>query len=375
MNKMNPSNEGVGMKCMVSRSAPFVLIMIFLLSLVPSAEAASPLGDVTVDNPVIDLQQHASSTISWRLTEKASVTLFICDLRGNIIKTLLAGKAFDKGSHSAIWDGVDDKDLPCANGVYLPIIKCSSPRKGNFVYNPTASTWGEQVEPIAIRYDSEQEVVTFTLEQMTYARLRVGLREGGPVYKTLAGWQLWKPGQYQVPWDGKGKGGFQNVLGKDNLTYSFDSFSLAENSLIIENSPENDVSTDRVYEQFPIHPPATSNLSYFAIEPGSLDAEPEIVIDWQKAKNKDNQIVISGKVQLQVDFVKPVFLPPSFGKWGELLLYIDDEFVIEVPVQGLPATIAFDSNNFANGEHLLTINLLTGDDRAGIVTHKVLVHN
>lgn len=332
---------------------------------------------MTVDSPIINPRQQAIATISWQLTEPTAVTLFICDLRGTIVKTLLDGEELAKGSHDTFWDGMDDKGVACPNGVYLPIIKCSSPRKGSFIYNPTASPWGEQVEPLAIRYDSDQQAVTFSVEQMTYARLRVGLREGGPVYKTLANWRLWTPGEYQVPWNGKDKGNFQHVLGKENLTYSFDSFSLAENSLIINNAPENSSYSTIGAKQFPLHPPASSNLSYFALEPNSLDAEPEIVIDWQQEKSKDDKIVLHGKARLQVDFAEPgkERATDTKYKWGELLLYIDDEFVVEVPVDDLPAVIDFDSSNFANGEHLLTINLLTGDDRAGIVTHKVLIRN
>ena len=59
------------------------------------------------------------TTIPYTLPENAPVYLDIFNLRGQKIRSLLAGQRHSPGQHHVTWDGLDDTGLAVAAGVYL----------------------------------------------------------------------------------------------------------------------------------------------------------------------------------------------------------------------------------------------------------------
>ncbi len=57
--------------------------------------------------------------IRYDLQARAPVRLAIFDVRGGLIKTLLAGETIDAGSHEVIWDGRDETGRVAATGIYF----------------------------------------------------------------------------------------------------------------------------------------------------------------------------------------------------------------------------------------------------------------
>jgi hypothetical protein len=261
------------------------------------------------------------------------------------------------------------------SGVYFPILQAKSKRRGTFVYNPTAEPWGEQIIAPDISYDAKSQKLSFEVDQMTYGRLRVGLKEGGPVYKTLAPWQLWQPGTHTLEWNGKDVQDYQSVLKKENLSYSFDAFSLPPNSITVIGAAKAEALGHPEYQQFSIHPPRGGQLSYFSLEADSQEAEPELAVSWENSKEKKGRVVLKGKAVCTVSFADLNKRASALKAGSELILYLDDTYVIETPVDSLPASIGFDTGEFSNGQHVVTINLLTSDDRAGISLHNVMIKN
>ena len=59
-----------------------------------------------------------STTIEFAIQNNSKVELTIHNIKGQKIKTL-TNNEFSKGSHSIIWNGVDDEGKPVSSGVYL----------------------------------------------------------------------------------------------------------------------------------------------------------------------------------------------------------------------------------------------------------------
>ncbi|MBL7135893.1 MAG: PKD domain-containing protein [Candidatus Marinimicrobia bacterium] len=59
-----------------------------------------------------------TTTIRFDLSQKSSVALFIFDIIGRKIRTIMKGKRA-AGSHEIVWDGLDDTDLSVPSGVYF----------------------------------------------------------------------------------------------------------------------------------------------------------------------------------------------------------------------------------------------------------------
>lgn len=357
------------------RLVPYRLGLLLLLALPLTARADHMINDVRVENPGIDLLAGSAAAISWTLAEPGTVTLRICDINGNIVRTLVDKQQLEDGSHTVQWEGLYADGSPVVNGLYFPIIQGKSPRKGTSTYNPSSMAWGEDVSPMELNYDADRQTLSFGVARMTYGRLRVGLKEGGPVYRTLAPWQLWQPGQHEIPWNGKDAAGLHTVMDQAELSYSFDAFALPENSLIVMGAPQADSYDQRQLQKFPVHPPSGAHLSYFSVNPGSQGAEPELAVAWQQSSQQDGLTLLRGKASCLVSFADPNKEASSLQGGSELILYLDDTYVVEVPVEELPALIGFDTTGFDNGAHTVTINLLTADDRAGISLHKVSINN
>jgi hypothetical protein len=59
-----------------------------------------------------------STQLSFELAQTAPTTVEILDLRGRVVRTLVAKESFDAGSHSLHWNGRDDRGSVVASGVY-----------------------------------------------------------------------------------------------------------------------------------------------------------------------------------------------------------------------------------------------------------------
>jgi hypothetical protein len=354
----------------------YCLITMLLLH-VASVQAESIIKDVTIDNPKIDLSEGGgTSTISFHLDEACTVNLFICNVEGDIIRNIVTNEAMTPGEHTETWDGIDDNIYPADNGLYFPILQCKSKRKGRFTYNPSAEPWGDEVPAYNFNYSADAEELTFETRTTAYARLRVGLKDGGPVYRTLAPWQLWQPGTHSIDWNGRDKQDFKNVMKKVNLSYSFDSFTVPEGSIVVENPEPAIAAAQTAIKSYPINPPKGGRLSYFSLEPASQGEEPELAITLAKSK-KDwrGKTVVKGKVEYSVDFADPEKKASTLEPGSELIIYVDDVYVAEHPIDSLPASISFDSKKFTNGKHEVTINVMALDDRAGIWLQNVVIKN
>jgi len=61
----------------------------------------------------------AVTNIRFALPVKTEVSLYIFNLQGRLVRTLLSGQHFDAGYYKSMWNGRDDKDRPVAGGPYI----------------------------------------------------------------------------------------------------------------------------------------------------------------------------------------------------------------------------------------------------------------
>lgn len=74
--------------------------------------------------PVLRLEQNypnpfnPTTSIRYSIEEPGSVSLEIYNIKGQLVKTLYHGNA-EVGSHTAIWNGLDNSGNACSSGVYF----------------------------------------------------------------------------------------------------------------------------------------------------------------------------------------------------------------------------------------------------------------
>ncbi len=288
-----------------------------------------------------------SVELSYRLSNAGQTSVLICDLRGNIVRTLTNREQMNSGSHSLSWNGRDDDGDPCSGGVYVPVIETKSKHKGTGSYSATQEKWGGEVFAEHMSYN--QGSLTFTLPKLAYGRVRIGIKGGGPIYITLASWQLFEEGSHSLDWDGKDVTGKVDLNNRDDLYLVFDGFALPENSIVLDGPVSLPA---KEYSQFPLQPVNAAQPSYYALYTEPLLPEPsfQVALNSVKAGKK-----ASFTVSLDADI-------PAVNL-SETMVFIDHVFVAEHPTTQSPASISFDASNVPAGKHLLTINLITSDDR------------
>ena len=62
---------------------------------------------------------NSSTTIRYDIPNKSSVDIFVIDLLGRKVKTLISESSVDIGSHQVKWHGLDDKGNLMPSGIYL----------------------------------------------------------------------------------------------------------------------------------------------------------------------------------------------------------------------------------------------------------------
>lgn len=333
-----------------------VLALLYLLASPLSLHAGEIVTEVHVNAP--QGAKGVNATINFKLADRSRTTVLVCDMRGNVVRTLMETKELDAGEHSVTWDGLDLHNAPCGGGVYLPVIQVESASLGAETYSPTSTEWGGEVQPYELTHD--KGAVSFAIDRRTYARVRIGLPNGGPLYNTLAPWQVFEAGQHSLPWDGKDATGRVDVAARKSLDIAFDGFTLPANAICVPGQARLPDAAS-AYNQIPLQAVRSGQPSYFALYSEPLLPEPEFEVRFKNARGPKNEPQLGKAVQFEI-ILKKGF--PEINL-SETMIFIDHTFIVEYPTTSTPASITFDASNVSPGKHLFTVNLIASDDRIG----------
>ena len=346
------------------------------VELVGSSAPAAALSRIkATDEATAD--QTISHTINWHLKRAGRVTMLICDLQGHIVKTFIDKEEKPAADYSFSWDGRDDDGAVCQTGLYFPVIRVNSVDRGVDTYNPTALPWGEEIIPENVEYDTAKKVITYTLRQSAFLRIRVGEGDGGPLYKTVSDWKLQPPGSYEVPWDGMDISGIIKAAETEKFRIAIDAFSLPQNTILITDSSLKQTSKETVakYKQFPVYPPHGTRIAFYPTLPNGL--LPDLLMTTgfsQTTRKKGGRYKVSGQIPISLNISHGIVSEDS-GETIEALLYVDGLMVKEDKIVKLPSRIMIDTTKLSNGDHVVTVNLRTSGDRAASSSMNIFVNN
>ena len=94
---------------------------------------ANVASEDVIENSKISLSNYPNpfnptTTIQFSIPENSDIELVVYNVKGQKIKTL-ADKQFTKGTHSVIWDGIDENNSPLSSGLYLYILNIDGNRE------------------------------------------------------------------------------------------------------------------------------------------------------------------------------------------------------------------------------------------------------
>jgi len=355
----------------------FMLLVWILTIFSPlTVQAGRLLHSVRIEPQKIDVFKNETAQVSWHQSEKGTLDVFVCNLDGIVVRTFYNREDLKKGSHVVSWDGRDTMGRLCPNGIYLPIIKIRTKRWGSELYNPTNSSWGEDRTIRDLDYDFESQTISYKLVKPMLCKMRVGLKEGGPCYKTIFDWQPHEAGYHEKNWDGRDLNGIVGVWKKDKFQIVLDAFSVPKEAILLEGSDNASHRFKGVKKRFPLHPPRGKKIMVHALHKREFCHDIPIKVDLIPTRGSIEGIaLISGTAEFKVMAANKNDLKHMIRERFELYQFMDGKFVYEGPQKTLPHTIKLNTTKFANGHHIFTVNLRTSEDHVGTNSMKVYIKN
>ncbi len=348
------------------------------------------IEDVHVDRDVLNPGEEAA--ISFRMTGNASVTVHIYNSDYEVVRLLIDKETRPAGIVVVNWDGIDDAGIPVPAEAYMVSIIAEGSDGQKAVYDPTAVSGGEILDIQA--KEEKDELGHYTISYTLPASARVNIMAGihnGPMLKTVLDWKPQPPGHHVRIWDGYDETARIDLTGKKDRTIYVTGFLLPENTIIVKGkgrvfrntgkqtmTPEssNVISQGSVRKN--IIKRYGKRISKQYMIPARLNTAPKFKV-YLRGDNtfglaeRDGSDV-SGILDLSIE-VDPESIESFNESRYEIVVYADNDRIDEEEQAYTPYNYSIDTAKLGNGEHWITINLLSLTGQAGSYSFKINVRN
>ncbi len=229
--------------------------------------------------------------------------------------------------------------------------------------------------PSNLHYDASQEKIIYTLDQHAMCLIRVGEKDGGPVYKTVLNWEPRDAGNHREPWDGMDITGIVHAAQKAKFDILLDAYALPQGSILIKDSAVH-MKSNTIKKQFPIYPPQGENIFLHAFHQKDVRHDMPITATLINPLDSREQIpIVKGDAIFEVGVNEDEDIDDLIREKFEIYVFVDGNLVFENPANTIPTRVRLDTTLYPNGEKVVTMNLRTTEDRVGSVSLKVNIKN
>ncbi len=355
------------------KAVSLILISFLTVFSLKAAEEANPGGieEVKVSPSLFNPSQGEKCTISYKLSSPSPITIKIRDENSLLVRTLLKGKKRKSGSDKELWDGKDDRGIIVPPEAYTFTIE----GKG-FRYDSVTFSGGELLEELNPSARKKPPCsISYTLPTSARVRIRIGVK-GGPLYRTLLNWEPRPPGSHSESWDGRDKTGKVNLASNPLCFIFLEAFSLPDNSIIVSGPPQEKKKEGRKISEREINS-SSRPLYEHARHPRwrCKDPEMKIILPEGLPRREEGIPILSGECPLRIE------VDDEDLKWlreekFEYIFYVDDEFLCEEEEGAAsPYIWCWDSRQYKDGKHLLSVNLRSFSDHCATDCLWVYVRN
>jgi FlgD Ig-like domain len=356
----------------ISRIALLFLSLIFFVDYGWSLTIAN----VSADKNTFDIERQRNLTIGYQLDQAADVQLLIYDARNILIKQSNA-KAVNAGENIVQWDGRDQAGNLVPPEVYFYVLVAKTASGESAEYDLTDITGGEFLGIQHFMWDKNAKQLELVLNKPARVVVRAGIKNSGPLLKTLMNWAPLNSGKHTLPWSGWDESNVLPMGDHPQLQFAKDAFTLPSNAIIVQSKTRQagfineltwpkQVRQKKLLRKLKMYAP----MQVPADKRGDFPMKLSIVGDFPK--NKQGVPLVSGKVpvRLNVDHVR---LHNLASQRYEPVFYVDGQFVFENEIGFFPMTYVWDSSKVNQGVHYITANLRGYRSNFGMATIKVEV--
>jgi hypothetical protein len=304
--------------------------------------------------------------IPFILDQAAKVTVDVYTPDGELIRTLAADSALEAGQQVIQWDGKDSEGRVVPDEAYQAVLSASF-KDGTKETVDHRATGGEVLENLAIKRTDSQDF-TFTLSNPARVLSRVGIK-GGPLLRTLNGWDIKNAGEVLVKWDGYDKDKVINIKSRSDWALMVRAYALPDNAIIVSGQPSasyrayrstlNQPSNDNAKAEKVVYERDGKAIERHYSFPKDLEVTPEVQAKFiDQAINDDGVAEVTCPCYITVDMNEQdkIQLQNSFY---EIAFFLDGEFISEQEQGYVPMKWKWSpsSSVIDDQEHVLVINV------------------
>jgi hypothetical protein len=351
------------------RIASTIVLLTWMFGSTALSADSLTISDVQLSTRDWSLDASDQVTVSFRLSRAASVELQWFDVRDWLVRTVKSSKELPSGASTLSWDGRDEAGAAVPPEAYHYVLTARTRDGAMQVYDLTDSTGGEDFEIPGARIDAAGKRILYSLRNVARVNFRIGIREGGPLLRTLGDWHAMPPGEHSLAWDGKDASSTMDLLASRGLTLWAMAFTLPDNAILVRspsasNSSRIDITWPKV-----VRARATSRPKrMFAHSQQAYEDRGDFEVT---LRSRDAGFAGS-RVPMEI-LVAPEIAQRLSRERFEIVYFIDGLFVGENEIGFLPATWAVDRSKLSPGEHYLTVNLRGYEGSFGFGTVKIVI--
>lgn len=337
------------------------------------------IPDVSISKPFFSPSRGEEVNILYKLTQDAKVTIKIYDPDFGVIRNLIVNKKCKKGINKGVWDGRDDDNTMVPDEAYFFTIEAKN-KKQSIAYDPTTFSGGEELFVPISNFNREAGTLNFVLKKQTRILFRVGIKNG-PLLRTLVDWKPQPKGENTVYWNCLDETDKIDIASQPDFSMMIAGFELPENSIITYGNKTMDYfgykekrkTKEKKEKNTHLRENVTLSKHYFMER--IMDRSPKVHIKFPHIKEeKEKLLELSGRVIIQVDLGEEDKKYFTYNQF-EIIFSVDGQYFMEETNGYVPYNWVWDTNQFSDGEHFLTVNVASLKNQIGASSVKVIINN
>jgi hypothetical protein len=356
------------------------LLVLILIGILSTANgAALEITNVRAEPRVVAPLPDAVVSIVFRLSDAARVALQIYDGRDLLVRRIQSDGPVPAGDASLTWDVRDQSGRPVPPEAYTFTLRAIDEAGAPVEHDLTDLTGSGEVLATDVHWDASAGVVRYRLPAPARVNIRIGLKDDGPLLRTLIDWVPRDAGEHQEPWDGRDASGVLTLTEHPGLTIAIDAFALSDNSILV-GAPQTEAQLiadlpwgeeHRVVKRTP-GKQMQSHAQQALTERG--DYHIDLTLPPGLPTDAEGLPMVAGILPIRLD-IQSADRGRALARRFEPVFFVDGTFAFENEVGFLPMTWRWDSRGVNPGLHFVTVNLRGYEGNFGMATIRVRVRS
>ncbi|MBI1927718.1 hypothetical protein HYR99_26210 [Candidatus Poribacteria bacterium] len=348
----------------------------------PEVAQVLRISDVAVSAPTFNPSRGDRVELRYHLSRNADVTVKVFDPDFELVRILTDKAHREAGEHREMWDGKDlDGEIVPNEAYFFTLEAETGDHSQQAIYDPITFSGGEPFEITQVTLDRKSGRIAYQLSQPSRVLIRIGIPDHA-LLKTLVDGEPRPAGEMTEGWNGKDEDDLIDLWNEKDLTTQITGFALPANSVITVGNHR------KTYREYKSHLPKARpkkaarfmtkirRLSPHFLASRTLDRSFKVVLNFPQleALPQEGLPAVKEKPLVRVDVAetdREIFSNQPFT----LFFFVDTLSFAKEAGNGLPFDFPWEVRHLPEGEHLLTVNLVTSNGRFGVGSKRVKVVN